>query len=114
MPKRFQPVQPQDNRGKADAPSVREFVNLNNELARVLRQITDCPLLDGHLIRGIELAAGVEQAIPHGLSRKYQGFIIVRCSDDSTFDEAYADPGDQDRFIHLTPSANTTVDLWVF
>jgi hypothetical protein len=111
---RFQPVQPQDNAAKSiDAPSTREFVALNTALMRVLKRVTDCPLLDGRLIQGISFTSGVAMDLPHGLGRRYLGFFLVRSSNDLTLDEAYSAP-QGDKFINLTPSATVTADLWVF
>lgn len=112
---RFQPVQPADNHGKTDAPSVREFVALCATLFRVLKRITDCPLIDGRLISGVAFTAATAMSLAHGLGRIYLGFIVVRSSDDLTLDEDYgATAENRAKFIGLTPSATVTADLWVF
>jgi hypothetical protein len=111
--RRFQPVQPQDNRGKTDAPSVREFVDLNNEISRTLKPVTDCPWVDGILHENISASSGVEYALPHGLNRTYRGFFAVRNSSGATLDENY-NSADRDQFVRFTPSANCTLSVVVF
>jgi hypothetical protein len=105
---RFTKVQP-----VGPAPDRREFVELGQRIERALARISSCPLIDGRLIAGVVLTAATTSKIEHGLGRTYVGFIPVRNSSGATLDENYTTT-DRDQFITLAPSADATVDLWVF
>jgi hypothetical protein len=113
---RFSPVQPQDNRQKGlDAPSMREFVDLGQNLARSLKRVLECPLLDGRLIQGVSFTAATRQDLEHGLGRNYVGFLVVRCSAATSFDENYSGTTvDRTKFISLQTASDCTADFWVF
>lgn len=82
------------------------------ELQRVLDPITQCPLLAGHLVAGVELTtAGA--AVQHGLGRPVVGWFVVGKDADARVWSSGESPN-PDKFLLLDASATVTVSLWVF
>lgn len=72
-------------------------------------------ILNGVMINQ-SLTAGTVNSIPHGLGRKYNGFIVVKkfqfvdvyLVENTTL---YKNDG---KFIHLTPSVTANLSIWIF
>jgi hypothetical protein len=93
------------------------FVNDDGTLTREafewLNAFVKAQQLDGRLFEAVAVAAGVPQAVPHGLKRNYVGFDVRRNSAGTVLAEDY---GSATRNIDLrfTPTLTGTVDLWIF
>lgn len=90
--------------------------SLQNSLENTLRAIEDCPLLDGHLLKDIELANG-DNEIEHKLGRSIMGWFITRHRETpSDIIEKETDNDNLDSILLLNSSVGTTitVDIWVF
>jgi len=78
---------------------------------KLLEFIQDKPILDGRLIRNIDVSTTTIN-VNHGLGRRYQGFIVVRASANTTvFDE---DTNFRGRILALQASNVATISIWVF
>lgn len=75
--------------------------------------LANVPFMDGILLENVGLVSGSFNPVSHRLSRPWRGFIIVSRSANATVwnQTAGADAG---AFLYLQPSANVTVNLWVF
>jgi hypothetical protein len=92
-------------------PSVRE---LQYRLEETLRPITDSSIIDGILIKDVDLASGTSTKIAHKLGRTLQGWIIVgRNAAQHVYDENSGQT-DLNTYLHLTAGGTVTVNIWVF
>ena len=100
--------------------------SLQNNLENTFRSIEACPILDGHMLEGVELGFG-DNHIPHKLDREIRGWFITRIKgpahyggiDDSTvvtlrLYENNTSTESMDSLLFLRSNAIATVDLWVF
>ncbi len=92
---------------------VMELVQDNIENS--FRALESCPLLDGHLLEGVELVQG-DNEIDHKLGRVLRGWILTRQDFDTIILDKQASNDSTDRILILNSSASgtATVDLWVF
>ena len=73
--------------------------------------VTSIPILDGNLIKDVELSSS-ETQVSHKLGRKYRGWIIV---DKNAQQDVWVSSTDlTQRFLALTAAGSVTVSLWVF
>jgi hypothetical protein len=79
-----------------------QLQDLADTFASTLVLLAALQHLDGRLISGLELAAGVATAIDHGLGRMPRGFIVVRCVSASA------------NSLRETPSAPATASAMTF
>lgn len=90
--------------------------SVQNSLENSFRSIEACPLLDGHLLEGIDLVNG-DNSISHKLGRELKGWIITRHREtpSNIVDRQKTNPA-TDRTLLLNSSVGTTVtvDIWVF
>ena len=106
--------------------------SVQNNLENTFRSIEACPLLDGHMLEGVELGHG-DNHISHKLDREIRGWFITRVRgparyggvattaypDGSTIVtlrlyENNTDTDTMDSSLYLYSNAVATVDLWVF
>ena len=90
--------------------------SVQNSLENSFRSIQACPLLDGHLLEGIELANG-DNSISHKLGRRLKGWIITRHRETpSNIIDRQKTNTTTDRTLLLNSSlvGTVTVDIWVF
>lgn len=75
--------------------------------------VANVALLDGVLLEGVVLASGGFQPVAHRLARPWRGYLVLsRTANAVVWNQT---PGaDAGAFIYLQPSANVTVNLWVF
>ena len=90
------------------------FGRLQSAWARSLNPLVDLPLLQGVLVKNIDLAVG-SNVINHGLGRPPQGYIVTRVQNAATtlFDTQSTNPRPALTLL-LTSSAACRVDLWIF
>jgi hypothetical protein len=106
--------------------------SLQNNLENTFRSIEACPILDGHMLEGVELGFG-DNHIPHKLDRGIRGWFITRIKGPARYGgivtDAYPSGSTivtlrlyenntgtepMDSFLSLYSNAVATVDLWVF
>lgn len=87
---------------------------LQTNIKQVLQPIVNCEIINGKLIKNIELIAGRRNEIPHGLDREPLGFLIVRQRQDSRiWDLQDSNPGPKNTFT-IACSHDVEVDVWIF
>jgi hypothetical protein len=91
--------------------------SVQNSLENSFRSIESCPLLDGHLLEGIELPNGITD-IDHKLGRALKGWFLTRTRNLAGGDicDKQSLHNIEDRILRLssTYAATITVDIWVF
>lgn len=85
---------------------------LQDRLQSFFAVLDNCPLLDGRLVSGVELIAGIEVSVEHGLGRLPQGWFVADKMSVSG-DIARTNSWDE-LFLPLTSPSTQTVSLWVF
>lgn len=94
--------------------SDKELEELQNRLANFFEQIRTVQLLDGTLIKNIELKAGIPNNINHKLSRKPLGYIVTRKRAKSDIWDSQDSNKISDRTLILHCDADVRIDLWIF
>lgn len=76
----------------------------------------NCPIVNGLPVTGVVLPAGAKTDVAHGLGRKWAGWLITRRygTNPSAVSSEFATQTDTSRFITLTATADTTIDIWVY
>jgi hypothetical protein len=85
-----------------------------DEVKQVIDLIRRSKVLDGNLVTGIVLAAGVTTPVAHGLGRAPIGFEVVRRRAQALVSDAQDSNATPDRTFSLVASADVTVDVWFF
>lgn len=88
-------------------PVIRQIQN-NTEQA--ITPILDKEIIDGIIVKEIELSTGVENIVNHKLGREPLGYIIVKKNANSVIWNSSINK----RNIDLRCSANVTVNIWIF
>lgn len=83
-------------------------VTLQTAIRDVLEPITDNPLLDYVHIKGLVIVGSL--AIPHGLQRPVQGWVVTKLNANSVIYEISS----TDQYLTLAASANATIDVYIF
>ncbi len=87
---------------------------LQDAVAVVLQDVRSRTLLDGRLVSGVVLAAGVVNVVDHFLERAPQGYVVVKSSAAASVYDTQDGNVTPKRSLHLWTSADVTVSLWVF
>jgi len=86
-----------------------------NALTKLIGQLNGIPILDGRIVGPVTLAAGVPQAIPHGLGRPFQGWWPTRLSYPGATDVVQeASSTTPSSSIRLQCAQAVTLSFWVF
>lgn len=88
-----------------------ELTRALSSLEKDLRQQFSGTLLDGLLIKNVDLSNGNEVTIAHKLGRPCVGYIITKKDSISGVSGVVSDDG---LFITFVPDAGMTIDVWVF
>jgi hypothetical protein len=99
---------------KTIGASTTELTKMQSNVSSFIEQFADAQILDGVLIRNIELVSGSVNKVKHKLGRKLIGWIVVRKNANSNVWDSQSTNELQTKTINLECSANVTVDLWVF
>lgn len=80
-----------------------------------MRLLAELRILDGRIVEGVSLAAGVSTRVLHGLGREPRGFIVVRvrAAADTSLREDSAVSADATK-ITLVAAADGLFDILVF
>lgn len=84
----------------------------NVELA--LKPIIDSAIVDGVLVKDVQLEPSIRNEVLHGLSRKPLGYIIVRKRQDSRIWDLQDTNTATNRTFTLACSHSVCVDIWFF
>jgi hypothetical protein len=91
---------------------MRQIVKITaDDAMRPINDISKVPIIDGNLLKDVNLIAGQDNVINHGLNRGPLFWMLARINAQSTVWEIRHNL--EDRFLKLRCSANCTVNLWV-
>lgn len=94
-------------------PGDNSFVQLQDRWASILDPVVDNPANKSTLLPDIKLVTG-NNTVNHLLSRKLQGWSIVRIDAASSIYDSQTSNSTQDKTLILVASAPCTVSLLVF
>jgi len=83
---------------------------LQENVQQAITPIINSEIIDGLIIKDIEVLTGTKKVISHKLGRTPNGFAIVKRNANSTVWNGTIDK----KTIELNSSANVTISLWVF
>jgi hypothetical protein len=91
----------------------RNINQLQTNIISALQPLLLGGILDGTVLTNVSLVSG-SNAVPHGLNRKLQGWIIVRQRAAATVYDTQDNNPNPTSTLLLTSSAGVVVDLYVF
>jgi len=91
-----------------------ELKQVQENVEQTFKQILTNPLINGVLLRDVQLTTGSTNLVQHKLGRKALGYIVTKRSANATVFDADSKTVVEQNFLKLSTSANVTVDLWVF
>ena len=92
-----------------------EFNSSQNQLEEVLTPITKSQVVDGLLLKSIDLTASADNLVEHKLGREPLGWIIVRKNEAGEIYESTTVNNNRDKFLLLRGSTATTdTNFWIF
>lgn len=86
---------------------------LQTQWASILNPVIANPLLQGTILKGVQLVTGAN-VINHKLGRPLQGWFPVRVRASATFYDTQDSNSYPELTLQLTSSANVTIDIAVF
>ena len=92
----------------------RETAKLQTNMEIWTQQITNVPIIDGVLLRDIELTTGSVNKIEHKLGRKLIGWMIAGQNANAVVWDSQSNNTTPNSTVDLNCSANVTINLWVF
>jgi len=92
----------------------KELNKLQSNIELTFTPIINSEIINGILIRNLNLTTGQDNIVAHKLGRKALGYIIVKKSDESTIWDVDSETFSEKNFLILNCSADVVVSLWVF
>jgi hypothetical protein len=87
---------------------------VQENLSRVIKQLTDRTELNTRLITDVSLSVGYVNQVEHGLHREVLGYYVVKSDAFVMVFEQFEYTGDRTKFLPLLVTADATVDIVVF
>lgn len=94
-----------------DDEAVSKF---QNNVEEVLQSVLSCPIIDGVLLKDINLDSSKVNSVSHKLGREYRGFFLTLPKAEVTVWENQSTNSKKNLTINLNCSASAVVDIWVF
>lgn len=95
----------------------RVVQQLQEATKEVTDQFLDVPILDGRLIKDVELSSG-DNTISHGLGRRLQGWFVVKADTSAAtmdlYDKQASNNIESKTLVINNSSAGAVISLWVF
>lgn len=99
---------------KKISSDIREVNQLQENVEQVLSPIIDKEILDGILIKDVQLVTGQDNIVSHLLGRDLVGWIVTRQKSNAVVWDSQDSSTSKSRTLTLNCSANVTISLWVF
>jgi hypothetical protein len=99
---------------KKVANASEDTQKLQERLDEYFAPITSSAIIDGVLLKNVELTAGVVTEVSHKLGRELLGWIVVRRRANAQVWDTQDSNTFKSRTLWLNTSATVFVDLWVF
>jgi hypothetical protein len=81
---------------------------------QLIEPFLNSEIINGVLIKNVNLDSSITNQVNHKLGRKPQGWIIVRQRANSIIWDSQDTNTKANRTLELSCSANVTIDLWIF
>lgn len=104
------PVLPQRIQHPTDADANR----IRESIERSLESVVEIALLNGNLLKNVQLTAGRENLVQHGLGRSVRGWLVCDVNAAAVINRYAASTASLSTYLPLQTSATATVSLWVF
>jgi len=92
-----------------------ELEQVQDSVEKKFAELDGLAILNGKLIKDVEITNNVTNKIYHGLGRPYQGYIVTKIDEKVVVQVVTADDTEPDKFIPLSVvSYDAVADLWVF
>ena len=92
----------------------KETNKLQQNVENALEPIINSNIIDGVLLKNVCLSAGIANQVRHRLDREPLGWIVVRKREDSRIWDIQDFNINQKKFLTLTCSHDSNIDLWIF
>lgn len=92
----------------------RELNRVQDYLGEIFEQILLSEVINGVLLKNIDLTTGQANNVEHKLNRAPLGWTVIRKRADANIWDAQDDNVLKTKTIDLRCDADVTVDLWVF
>jgi len=89
-------------------------MQLQDNVDLTLRAIADKPIVDGVVVGPIDLKAGAVNQVPHTLTRKPIGWLVLGKSANANIWDSQVNNTTPKSVVYLNTSVNCTVSLWLF
>lgn len=87
---------------------------LQGAIDLVFQTLLPKEILDGNLLKDVDLVSGSVNMVQHKLARKSQGYLVIKKNANATIWDSEDINDFRDSFLQLRASADCTVSLWVF
>jgi|31_taG_2_1085359.scaffolds.fasta_scaffold06727_2 hypothetical protein len=91
-----------------------EATNLQREIQDFADTITSSAIIEGQLIKDVELDASQENIVTHSLGRAIRGYIVTGRNANSVIYDSLKANRRPDRQFVVKCSADVTASFWVF
>ena len=92
-----------------------ELEQVQDSVEKKFGELDGLVILNGKLLKDVEITNNVTNKIYHGLGRPYQGYIVTKIDEKVVVKVITADDTEPDKFIPLSVvSYDAVADLWVF
>jgi hypothetical protein len=91
-----------------------ELKQVQENTEQALESLLNNPILNGVLLRSVQLTTGSPSLVEHKLGRKPLGYLVTKRNANATIYDTETTSVAEQNFLKLNTSANVTVDLWIF
>ena len=93
----------------------KDLEQVQDSVEKKFGELDGLEILNGRLLKDVAITHSVTNKVPHGLGRRYKGYIVTKIDEKVVVKVVPADDTAPEKFIPLTVvSYSATVDLWVF
>lgn len=87
---------------------------VQEKLVTFATAVAKVELVHGHLVKDVDLAAGVETKVNHKLGRVPNGFIVVGNAPSANPVLVYETSARTEKFLSISAFYAVLIDIWVF
>jgi hypothetical protein len=108
----------------ATLPKLKKIQSSSDELNRIqdsliagMNPVLNSVIVNGNLVKSVNLDRSKDNIVNHGLGRNYIGWIITRRYNSVGFTDVFESAtqnNSPDKFLLLNTLSDLTCDLWIF
>lgn len=92
----------------------REVEQMQESISQTVNPVIRKEILNGLLIKDVDLDSGVDNFVEHKLGRKLIGYVVVRKNVPAVINDKQETNQQSDRFLILNCTVGVRVTLWLF